>query len=157
MLEIGQNIYHARLQRSVSQEQLSMATGILQPNLSRIEKGKQDITVSTLVRIALSLNMKPSQLLGESPALPEEGKPYIHLTRPVIEKIAAAVTGSPARLDLKERELVKWLQAVVRLPGKRPLSVKRTYQAWSRLKSSLNNVELRILLERVRDATQRMK
>lgn len=55
--------------RGLTQEELSRRAGIPRPNLSDIERGRQDITVSTLARIASALSLSPGRLLDESPQL----------------------------------------------------------------------------------------
>ena len=48
-----------RLEKGITLSQLSAMTGIAQPNLSRIERGKVDARYSTLARIARALGVKP--------------------------------------------------------------------------------------------------
>ena len=57
MLEIGSQIYLRRLEKGMTQAELARRAGIPQPNLSNIEKGKRDLTISTLARIAHALGV----------------------------------------------------------------------------------------------------
>lgn len=151
MLEIGQNIYSARLRRAMTQSALAEATGIPQPNLSKVERGQKDLTVSTLMRIARALDLKPGELLEADRS---EARPPISLSRPVIEKLARAVVEKGVRLDASQAELVRLLRLLVPRPGRAP-SIKKTQAAWLKLKDLLGRTEIRAVLERVRDATQR--
>jgi transcriptional regulator with XRE-family HTH domain len=67
--EIGRLIRDARLERDVSQEELAAASGIGQASIVRIEAGKGrrgrnlGATVTSVIRIALALGMRPYEWL----------------------------------------------------------------------------------------------
>ena len=46
----------------MTQMELVQKTGIPQPNVSNIERGKQDLTVSTLLKICSALEAHPGDL-----------------------------------------------------------------------------------------------
>lgn len=146
MLPIGQKIYLLRLQKGITQAQLRSRTGISQANLSNIERGKRDLTVSTLIRICLALGVKPASLFkGGSMRSP------FSFSRSFIERIARAAWGNPVKLSRPERNLVSLLQDLIPTLAHRKLSKKRIDQRWYELRSRFSNKEIRILTERVRD------
>lgn len=57
-LEIGRTIKKKRLEKNMSQIELSRLTSITQSNISKIEKGKVNITIAQLKRIATALKLK---------------------------------------------------------------------------------------------------
>jgi len=56
--EIGEKVKAARLEKKVSQQELSRQTGITQKRISSLENGNQNATISTLGRIADALDKK---------------------------------------------------------------------------------------------------
>lgn len=52
---IGKRIYDLRMQKGMTQVQLSEATGVHQPNIARIEAGRYAANLDTLERIAKAL------------------------------------------------------------------------------------------------------
>ena len=61
----GKIIKEIRTNRSISQEKLSKITGLDRTFISLIETGKRNPTLTTIVKIANALNIKPSELLSE--------------------------------------------------------------------------------------------
>ena len=55
---VGEEVMHARTKRGLTQKQLSEATGIDQSDLSKIERGMANVSISTLNRIALALGCR---------------------------------------------------------------------------------------------------
>ena len=62
-LLVGQVISKVRQEKGVTQEILSGLAGIGRTHLSAIERGERKPTLETLWRIALALNMRPSELV----------------------------------------------------------------------------------------------
>lgn len=62
---VGARIRAARQDREVTQTALAKAIGMQRPDLSKIESGRQNITLSTLYRIADHLGVPASSLLPE--------------------------------------------------------------------------------------------
>lgn len=149
---LGQKLYLLRIQKGMTQRGISLRTGIPQGNLSNIEKGKQDPTVSTLVRICRAIGVSPGELFREEPP----PRRFV-LTRGFLETIARAVVGSPEKLGEEERKVVERLRDII--PGLRPkpLSSKKVYESWYELKQRFSREEIRTLTERIRDAEQRLK
>lgn len=60
--EVGKRIVAARKERGMSQEQLSASSSIDRSHMGFIEQGRRKPTLSTLVKIANSLDMNLEQL-----------------------------------------------------------------------------------------------
>lgn len=129
--------------------------GIPQPNLSNIERGKRDITLSTLERISIALNVKPLQLLEWEDA--GEFRKKIVLTRGAIESLAEAVVEPGVHLNFPARRLAELFRQVVPLPGKSERGFKKTINAWTELKVYLTDKEIKTIHERILDALSRKK
>ena len=150
MFPIGYQITRLRQNRGWTQEKLASHSGIRQANLSKIERGLQDLTVTTLLRICSSLEIPPAAFFEER--RPEKSFLW---TRSVLERVARAALGSARGLKKEEKEIVELLKNVV--PGfSRRLSSKQAYQSWFELRQKLSDQEIRSLLERVQDARQRI-
>lgn len=61
-LKIGRTIKEARIQRGLSQKELASIVGIRQPDISKIEEGKKNITLKTLFALSRTLNLKKISL-----------------------------------------------------------------------------------------------
>ena len=153
MFEVGYRIGRLRQNKGWTQEELASRSGIRQANLSKIERGVQDLTVSTLLRICSSLDIPAAAVFDESPA----EKPSFSWTRPALEEVAKAVVRGTVRgLKKEKKEMVELLKDVI--PGlRRRVSSKRAYQSWYQLRKKLSGQEIRTLLERVQDARQRFR
>ena len=151
MLTVGQNLYLERIRRRLSQAELSRRTGIAQPNLSNIEKGKQDITVSTLFEICLALGVKPSRVLDATAGR----RPRTRFTRARLEKIAAAVVGKLPPASREDREIARLLRSNMALGGSRRTSFKNAGIHWANLRRRLSDKEIETLQQRVEDFLQR--
>lgn len=62
-LLVGQAIAEARAEKGMSQRDLSSASGVMQADISKIEKGKGNPTITTLQKIAKSLGRTVASLL----------------------------------------------------------------------------------------------
>ena len=62
---IGQVIRQKRVQKGMTQELLSGFAGIARTHLTMIENGTKQPNFETLRRIALALDMRPSELVAE--------------------------------------------------------------------------------------------
>lgn len=63
-IQIGKVIRRLRIQHGMTQEMLSGFAGIARTHLSMIENGSKQPNLDTLWRIALALDMKPSELVA---------------------------------------------------------------------------------------------
>lgn len=62
-ISVGKAISKARQDKGITQEVLSGLADIGRTHLSALERGERKPTLETLWRIALALNMRPSQLV----------------------------------------------------------------------------------------------
>ena len=61
--QFGENVRQARHDRGWTQEDLSGVTGLAVVQVSRIERGKREIRLTTLVRLLNGLDTPPETLL----------------------------------------------------------------------------------------------
>ena len=62
-LTFGQNVRAERLKRGMSQAELGEECGLLQEYVSAVESGRLNLTIGTMVRIALALEAEVLRLL----------------------------------------------------------------------------------------------
>lgn len=103
MLAFGDTILLWRLNRSLSQQRLAALANIPRPNLSDIEKGKRNVTLSTIRSLAQALEVSPGTLVNGEPPEPERWKEG--LTRESMERIAHAVARGTYPEDAAERHI----------------------------------------------------
>lgn len=74
--ELGLRIGEVRRSRGLTQEQAAEALGMLAPNYARIEQGRSNVTVDTLVRIANALDVPIGRLFTKPRTTrPAPGRP----------------------------------------------------------------------------------
>jgi len=61
--QFGVNVRQARLARGWTQEDLSQATDLAVVQVSRIERGKREIRLTTLLRLLSALDVPAEELL----------------------------------------------------------------------------------------------
>lgn len=61
----GANVRAARRERNWTQEELAAQSGLAVVQVSRIERGKREIRLSTLLKLIDALEVSPEQLLHE--------------------------------------------------------------------------------------------
>jgi len=59
----GVNVRKARLAHGWTQEDLAERTGLASVQVSRIERGKREVRLTTLVRLVRALDVSPAELL----------------------------------------------------------------------------------------------
>ena len=133
----------------MTQMELVQRTGIPQPNLSKIERGKQDLTVSTLLKICSALEVHPGELF-EPEAKPLR-KREILFSRSFVEKIAKAVVHGTDGLSSRGRRIAHWVREILPQSVKTRPKQKNLHQAWMALKRELSDEEIKILFERIED------
>lgn len=75
---VGLNVRKARIDAGLSQEELAGRMGVEQYYISGLEAGRRNITVVTLWKAAMALNVEPGVLLvrgAHRPELPKRRKP----------------------------------------------------------------------------------
>ncbi|AKB10962.1 Dam family site-specific DNA-(adenine-N6)-methyltransferase [Mycoplasmopsis synoviae] len=65
----GKKIKQLRIQKGMSQDKLSILSGIDRPQISKIEQGKINVTLETIERISIALGVKSSKLLDNKTTL----------------------------------------------------------------------------------------
>lgn len=60
---IGKNIRTTRGSRDISQHDLAAACNYEKSNMNRIEAGRTNVTIGTINKIAIALNVSPKALL----------------------------------------------------------------------------------------------
>jgi transcriptional regulator with XRE-family HTH domain len=151
---VGEKIYSIRLAKGLTQADIVRQTGIPQPNLSNIEKGKQDITLTTLFRLAKAFNVSPGEFLTPLSAMSEKRS---SLTRSKVERIAKAAVHPQFKLSQTEQNIANDLRIIVPMPGKKAPGNKEVYRAWLALKKLYGHADLKTCIERVRDELQRSR
>ena len=141
MLTIGSRIRLERLRKGVSQAELARNTGIAQANISKIESGKQDILVSTLLQICAALGIRPATVFETKPRHRQK------LTRSRFEKIIAAVIDNGLRIQRRDRMLVRLLRDTMIVGGSRRISKKATILSWANLRERLSDEEIEAFSE----------
>lgn len=61
--DLGTNLRAARQRLKLTQEQVAERSGVHATEVSRIEAGKRDPKVSTLIRLARAVELPPGRLL----------------------------------------------------------------------------------------------
>ncbi len=63
LIRLGDNVRAARKARGWTQERLAEETDLAVVQVSRIERGRREIRLSTLLRLVKALEISPNQLL----------------------------------------------------------------------------------------------
>ena len=148
MTTFGMAVLLWRLERRYSQEALAKRAGVSRPNLSAIERGKREVSLTTLRALAVALEVRPGALVdGEAPGGTERRR----FSRERLEQIADAVL-SHSVPDDRDRTLVSGLQALLQtrrtpLRGGRRASTR----AWLQLSAAYPPELVQSLLQRIRD------
>lgn len=159
-IPFGQTVRVWRLHRGRTQEQLAHAAGVPRPNLSAIERGKREVSLSTLRALALALEIRPGVLAdGLPPSLP--GRPA-RLSREALERIAEAAVRGTAVADPAERALAHLLRVltirrrrVATGRGAAERGQRRAMDAaWLTVRATCPPAVLRSLLERIDDRSR---
>ena len=147
MSRLGEALYLLRLENRLSQKELARRSGVPQPNISNIEKGK-DFKVSTLYKLAAALDISPTELVGGvKPVLVDKQKLF---RRQTVEKFAKDIFTGGHPLG-PYRPLAEVLRTTLdENSGKKDLHL-----SWMKLRRTLSSEELNSLLSRIHKAKQR--
>lgn len=152
MQQVGDVIFQLRMKRGLTQQALARLVNVPQPNLSNIEKGKQDVTVGTLQRIASVLGCSLAEFFGAV-----EQKPAAKvLSRDRIEALAEAIVTGRPKLSGEDADIARLFQDLRPHPSAEA-RLGRTYKAWRQLRSILPKHVIQSLHARVRDAEMRQR
>ena len=69
LIRFGENVRAMRLERGWTQEELSERSGLASVQVSRIERGKREVRLSTLLLLMSALDVSADELLQGVPAL----------------------------------------------------------------------------------------
>jgi len=144
MLIIGQNLYLERIRKGMTQKELVQRTGIAQANISNIEKGKNDFTITTLYKICAALDVKPAKVF-ESKAIARKN---LWVDRPTLMRVAEAAVTGEGDLSEKEGYIAIRLKKIIKSSAISGYTKKEIELAWYELKEALVPEELTTLLER---------
>lgn len=64
LLLFGLHVKHHRLQHDISQEQLASLSELDRTYISGIERGRRNISLLNIIRLASALNIPPAELLS---------------------------------------------------------------------------------------------
>lgn len=109
VVPFGECVLSWRMERGLTQNDLACAAGITRPNLSAIERGQREVTLSTLRSLAVALGVRPGVLAdGVSPWGPPRP-----LSRRRLERVAHAVATATALEDRRDHAIAECLGQVV--------------------------------------------
>lgn len=150
MLSIGKTVYLWRSERGLTQEQLARATGIPRPNLSNLERGKQELSLKTLRLLASVLKVTPGTLVDGISPLAVKGP--LEFSRQELDRIADASFGDK-KLGGRQAEVVDLLKILAsnQISKKSHSGKRRVNAAWLQFKSALPREIVHALIQRIQD------
>lgn len=150
MLSIGKTIYLWRTDRGFTQEQLARAAGIPRPNLSNLERGKQELSLKNLRRLASVLQITPGTLADGVSPLAAKGP--LTFSRQELDRIADAAF-EDKKLRGRQAKVVELLKILAsnRISKKLYSGKKRVSAAWLQFKSALPRETANALIQRIED------
>ena len=156
ILPFGQAVLAWRRSCGLTQEALARRAGIPRPNVSAIERGRREVSLTTLRTLAAALDVRPGLLVdGVSPEASRGGP--LSSSRGTLERIADAVAFGRQVKDPRERAVV---DALAVLLGPRTRAVRRQWRrsrigrrtalhAWRTLTSLYSRDAISTLTDRV--------
>lgn len=161
MLPFGHMVLLWRTHRSLSQAELARRAGIPRPNLSDIEKGKRDVTLTTIISLARALGISPGTLVdGKAPGYEKRS---VAFTRATLERIAKAVAAGSPPEDPEERRIYRSLRDVLKCGlacsngnEKLPVPSGKGNRAWLALRAMYPAETVRSLIERSLEQAERI-
>lgn len=144
----GQTLFLWRLKRGLSQVDLAQRARIPRPNLSAIERGKREVTLSTLRALAMALDVRPGILADGVLPVPWKGRRSPRWSRASLERIADAVVFGKKVTSEFEQKVANLLHCVTREMSS---TKRKAAVSWLLLKSVCPPEVLRSLLQRIRD------
>ena len=153
MLPFGQTVLLWRRRRGMTQEAVARAARLSRPNLSGIERGKREVSLTTLRALGAALGVRPGVLVDGIPPGGAEGTP---LSRERIERIADAVAFGRRLADPGERAttgalrvLLRHRTRTVRGTAGPPAAGRSALRAWMQLTSRYETSAIQALADRV--------
>lgn len=65
LTKLGQTLRQARLKKKLTLMELEVLTGVTEGDISRIENGKKNFAVTTLIKLAKGLDLPLSEILAD--------------------------------------------------------------------------------------------
>lgn len=65
LTKLGKTIRQARIKKKLTLLELEVLTGISEGGISKIENGKKNFAITTLIKLAKGLEIPPSELLSD--------------------------------------------------------------------------------------------
>lgn len=161
MLPFHQTLLLWRLQRGLTQDALARRARIPRPNLSAMERGHREVSLSTLRALALALEIRPGMLADGVPpgTAVEHPSP---LSREAMERVAAAVVCKTPARNAHEQRVSRALRHIVRnrlaISSKRrrlPRGQRASQVAWVWLRATYPQAVVQSLLQRIADHQRR--
>lgn len=155
MVGFAENVYLWRIFRDLSQQELAERSGIPRPNISAIESGKREVSLTTLRLLASSLGTTPGTLVNGIAPIHFKGDT---LSRESMEKIVQASLGkNKAHITPQQKDVSTRLSRIIRNRinaadkiYKNITKDRQTYiNAWLMLKTALGSDVLSNLLARI--------
>lgn len=144
MLPFGQALRLWRAHRQLTQAQVAQSAHIPRPNLCAMERGRREVSLTTLRAVALALDITPGTLV-DGIAPPTGGS--TRLSREAIERVADAVAGGTIPRQPSERRLAALLRAVTMETS---VGRRRTQaSSWLQLNAAYPPALVRTLLDRI--------
>lgn len=144
-----------RLHRGYTQAVLSKKAGIPRPNLSDIERGKQDVSLKTVRALAAALGVSPGTIVDGVP--PEKEWLQFHPSREALERVAEGVVSGKRLPDPRENLLKERLAILLNSRllaagiGKRKMRIgRKADRAWLQLRQLESGI-VTSLTQRVED------
>lgn len=155
MVTFGENIYLWRLFRGLSQDDLAKKADIPRPNLSAIESGKREVTLTTLRSLA--------KALGTTSGIIVEGIPPVNLregifSREALEDIVKISLGGFKKQIAPEAKIIsvmlsRIIQNKINASNKKPrgrlINRQEYINNWLMLKAAIGTEVLSNLLVRL--------
>ncbi len=160
-LPFGQAVRLWRLHRGLTQEQLAQHAHVPRTNLSAIERGERDVSLSTLRALAYALDVRAGILADGLP--PGPSRSPMALSRKTLERVAEALVRNTSGKTSQEQEIIALARRLVshrasatqgcfRMPRRHR---RADEAAWLLLRSRYGPSVVRALAERI-DERRRM-
>lgn len=155
-LPFGPTVLLWRVSRGLTQAALARRAGLPRPNLSAIERGRREVSLTTLQALAAGLGVRAGMLVDRVPPASAQGG-RASLSREAIERIADAVAFDRPVTEPNEQTTV---EALRRLLGHRTRAMRRqrgrprtgrrgALVAWMWLKGLYGRSAIQTLADRV--------
>ena len=146
MSRLGDSIYLIRIEKGLSQKDLAEKSGVPQPNISSIEKGR-DFKISTLYKLASALEVLPTDLIDGVKPISVDKQHFFQ--RNNIERL---VNHLPA--DHKSESLNQLARTLI-VALSRKSKQKDLHLSWIKLRRTFSQEELDAVFSRLNKAKER--